>query len=184
MTNDATPGNVPLSDQLGRLPTVARLYYTGQGSRRYKRASVHNGPGEALTFVSLAEERVRQAVALECERLRAELERLRAENAALKRDLQYARDGLTKGRTRMREDNERLREALRAVLAWGTDENYERARAACSRARDMLRTTDAKTDRPSTPVGWSDTDWLAHLERLQQNEAAYAKGPLPERGWD
>ena len=64
MTNDATPGNVPLSDQLGRLPTVARLYYTGQGSRRYKRASVHNGPGEALTFVSLAEERVRQAVAL------------------------------------------------------------------------------------------------------------------------
>ena len=37
-----------------------------------------------------------------------ELERLRAENAALKRDLQYARDGLTKGRTRMREDNERL----------------------------------------------------------------------------
>lgn len=35
----------------------------------------------------------------------AELERLRAENAALKRDLQYARDGLTKGRTRMREDN-------------------------------------------------------------------------------
>ncbi|MBK6786265.1 MAG: hypothetical protein IPG77_01065, partial [Betaproteobacteria bacterium] len=33
---------------------------------------------------------------------------LRAENAALKHDLQYARDGLTKGRTRMREDNERL----------------------------------------------------------------------------
>lgn len=42
----------------------------------------------------------------------AELERLRAENAALKRDLQYARDGLTKQRTRMREDNERLRAAL------------------------------------------------------------------------
>ena len=46
----------------------------------------------------------------------AELERLRAENAALKRDLQYARDGLMKGRTRMREDNERLGAALRAVL--------------------------------------------------------------------
>lgn len=42
----------------------------------------------------------------------AEIERLRAENAALKRDLQYARDGLTKGRARMREDNERLRAAL------------------------------------------------------------------------
>lgn len=83
----------------------------------------------------------------------AELEQLRAENAALKRDLQYARDGLTKGRTRMREDNERLREALQAVLAWGTDENYARARAACSRAREMLRTSGAQPDRPSTPVG-------------------------------
>ena len=47
----------------------------------------------------------------------AELERLRAENAALKRDLQYARDGLTKGRTRMREDNELLRAALSDLLA-------------------------------------------------------------------
>ena len=43
--------------------------------------------------------------------------RLRAENAALKRDLQYARDGLTKGRTRMREDNERLRAALVKIEA-------------------------------------------------------------------
>ncbi len=37
-----------------------------------------------------------------------ELQRLRDQNATLKRDLQYARDGLTKGRTRMREDIERL----------------------------------------------------------------------------
>lgn len=49
----------------------------------------------------------------------AELERLRVENAALKRDLQYARDGLTKGRSRMREDNERLRQALERLRAWG-----------------------------------------------------------------
>lgn len=47
----------------------------------------------------------------------AELERLRAENAALKHDLQYARDGLTKGRTRMREDNERMRAALAKIEA-------------------------------------------------------------------
>ncbi len=41
------------------------------------------------------------------------------------------------------------------------------------------------TQRPSTPVGWSDTDWLAHLERRQQEiEIPYVKGPLPERGWD
>lgn len=39
-------------------------------------------------------------------------------------------------------------------------------------------------DRPSTPVGWSDTDWLKHLDEIRRNEAAYARGPLPERGWD
>lgn len=38
--------------------------------------------------------------------------------------------------------------------------------------------------RPPTPVGWSDTDWLKHLEEIRQNEAVYARGPLPERGWD
>jgi FtsZ-binding cell division protein ZapB len=38
----------------------------------------------------------------------AELQRLRDQNATLKRDLVYARDGLTKGRTRMRQDIERL----------------------------------------------------------------------------
>ena len=42
---------------------------------------------------------------LTAERLAA----LEAQNAVLKRDLQYARDGLTRGRSRMREDNERLR---------------------------------------------------------------------------
>ena len=41
-----------------------------------------------------------------------------------------------------------------------------------------------KLNRPPTPVGWSDTDWIAHLEKVQQNEVAYARGPLPERGWD
>ena len=51
----------------------------------------------------------------------AELERLRAESAALKHDLQYARDGLIRGRTRMREDNERLRAALAELLACHTE---------------------------------------------------------------
>ena len=46
---------------------------------------------------------------------------------------------------------------------------------------DALR----KALRPSTPVGWSDSDWLAHLEQQRQKaEVAYARGPLPERGWD
>ena len=54
----------------------------------------------------------------------AELRRLRVENAALKRDLEYARGGLTKGRTRMREDVtrlqaevEQLREAIELLIA-------------------------------------------------------------------
>jgi hypothetical protein len=37
--------------------------------------------------------------------------------------------------------------------------------------------------RPSTPDGWSDTDWIAHLRR-EAACPAYAKGPLPETGWD
>lgn len=44
-----------------------------------------------------------------------EVQRLRDQNATLKRDLVYARDGLTKGRTRMREDIARL-EAENAAL--------------------------------------------------------------------
>lgn len=36
------------------LPAVARLYYSGIGHRRYKRASTRSGPGEPLCFVSVA----------------------------------------------------------------------------------------------------------------------------------
>ena len=43
-----------------KLPVVARLYYTGIGSRRYKRASTRNGPGEPLSFTSVAEEALRR----------------------------------------------------------------------------------------------------------------------------
>ena len=75
----------------------------------------------------------------------AELERLRAENAALKHDLQYARDGLIRGRTRMREDNERLRDALQwidgatAATPGLTDAELGRAMAAVGKkARDAL----------------------------------------------
>ena len=70
---------------------------------------------------------------------------LEAENAALKHDLQYARDGLTKGRTRMREDNERLRDALQwidgatAATPGLTDAELGRAMAAIGKkARDAL----------------------------------------------
>lgn len=39
-------------------------------------------------------------------------------------------------------------------------------------------------DRPPTPVGWSDTDWLKHLEEIRQDQEVYHRGPLPETGWD
>lgn len=67
-----------------------------------------------------------------------ELERLRAENAALKHDLQYARDGLTKGRSRMREDNERL---AREAHTWSkAAETYA---ADAERLRAVLRKIEA-----------------------------------------
>lgn len=43
-----------------KLPVVARLYYSGTGNRRYKRASTRSGPGEPLCFVSVAEEWLRR----------------------------------------------------------------------------------------------------------------------------
>ena len=77
----------------------------------------------------------------------AELERLRAENAALKRDLEYARGGLTKGRTRMREDITRLQaeveqlhsknaQLAREAHTWWT---AARDAAKAERARCALR---------------------------------------------
>ena len=78
----------------------------------------------------------------------AELRRLRVENAALKRDLEYARGGLTKGRTRMREDVTRLQaevEQLRAENAALTLElRRPRRRAAPERVA---------LERPVRPYG-------------------------------
>ena len=42
------------------LPAVARLYYSGSGHRRYKRASTRSGPGEPLCFVSVADYALRR----------------------------------------------------------------------------------------------------------------------------
>lgn len=47
-----------------RIPTVARLYYTGSQKRRYRRASTLAGPGEPLVH--------RSHVIRELERLAAE----------------------------------------------------------------------------------------------------------------
>lgn len=102
--------------------------------------------------------------------------------AALRREAHTwwtaARDAATAERRRCA-----LRVALHSQYPITTDfdRGYDKARKD---AAETLRTMDAEPARPPTPVGWSDTDWLAHLESLRQNEAAYDKGPLPERGWD
>lgn len=46
-----------------RIPTVARLYYTGLGSRRYKRASTQDGPGEPLVHRSHVEREIARLLA-------------------------------------------------------------------------------------------------------------------------
>ena len=81
----------------------------------------------------------------------AELRRLRAENAALKRDLEYARSGLTKGRTRMREDLERLREVAARMVA-GIDHldklarEWEPDHSSGADRRGWLLAKDARDD--------------------------------------
>jgi|GEM_PF-5544831 hypothetical protein len=74
-----------------------------------------------------------------------ELEDAERERDILRKDLQYARDGLTKGRSRLREDNERLREALlwiegaTAATPGLTDAELGRAMAAIGKkAREAL----------------------------------------------
>ena len=81
----------------------------------------------------------------------AELERLRAENAALKHDLEHARSGLTKGRTRMREDLERLREVAARMVA-GIDHldklarEWEPDHSSGADRRGWLLAKDARDD--------------------------------------
>lgn len=79
----------------------------------------------------------------------AELERLRTENAALKHDLQYARDGLIRGRTRMREDNERLSAALRELV------ELEDMRLRLRQLHEMGHGTDYDNYHKRLPLAWA-----------------------------
>lgn len=105
----------------------------------------------------------------------AELERLRAENAALKREA-YT---WSKAAESYAADAERFRWLAERTAATGLA-RWVHPFQFLADAVDARR----GLNRPPTPVGWSDTDWLKHLEEIRQNEAAYARGPLPERGWD
>lgn len=64
------------------LPAVARLYYSGSGHRRYKRASTRSGPGEPLCFVGVADYALRRRDA-EIERLRHAIQKTLDENGHL-----------------------------------------------------------------------------------------------------
>lgn len=57
------------------------------------------------------------------------------------------------------------------------DRGYDKARKDAAETLRNMSTyvLTYAPDRPSTPVGWSDTDWLKHLEEIRQNEAAYAR---------
>lgn len=105
----------------------------------------------------------------------AELERLRAENASLAREAHT----WSKAAETYAADAERFRWLAEHTAATGLA-RWVHPFQFLGEAVDARR----KLNRPPTPVGWSDTDWIAHLEQVQQNEAAYARGPLPERGWD
>jgi hypothetical protein len=105
----------------------------------------------------------------------AELERLRAENDALKREA-YT---WSKAAESYAADAARFQWLAERTVATGLA-RWVHPFQFLADAVDARRSLN----RPPTPVGWSDTDWLAHLEEIRQNEAAYARGPLPERGWD
>lgn len=120
---------------------------------------------------------------IELETAEHERDILRADKARLAREAHTwwtaARDAAATERRRCA-----LRVALHSQYPITTDfdRGYAKARKD---AAETLRTMDDEPARPPTPVGWSDTDWLAHLEDLRQSaEARYAKGPLPECGWD
>ena len=102
----------------------------------------------------------------------AELERLRAENARLAREAHAwwtaARDAAVAERERCAQ-----RVALHSQYPIQTDydRGYDKARKdAAETLRNMSTYVSTYApDRPSTPVGWSDTDWLKHLDEIRQN---------------
>jgi len=75
----AAEREVEMSEEL---PAVARLYYSGNGHRRYKRASTRSGPGEPLCFVSVASYALRRRDA-EIAMLRLAIQKTLDENGHL-----------------------------------------------------------------------------------------------------
>jgi len=68
---------------------------------------------------------------------------------SLHAELQHARDGLTKGRSRMREDNERLRAALRQLV------DAEDMRLRLRQLHEMGHGTDYTDYHRLLPMAWA-----------------------------
>ena len=96
----------------------------------------------------------------------AELRRLRVENAALKLDLEYARGGLMKGRTRMREDVTRLQAEVEQLRAENAALKRE-AHAWWTAARDA---TVAERGEKAVLEGWI-TSALGVLRTLESEDS-------------
>jgi len=78
----------------------------------------------------------------------------------------------------------RVREILAGAGLLNADPALKPDIAALKRrlAEDPGFAAQVTGDRPPTPVGWSDTDWLKHLEEIRQDQVVYHRGPLPETG--
>ncbi len=63
MSADQLPMPEAVHAAMLRVPTVARLYYTGSPARRYKRASTQDGHGEPLVHRSHLERELRRLYA-------------------------------------------------------------------------------------------------------------------------
>ena len=107
----------------------------------------------------------------------AELRRLRAVNAALKRDLEYARGGLTKGRTRMREDITWLRAEVEQLRAKNAQLGRE-AHTWWTACRDATGEVERLREVAARLVAGID-----HLDKLAREWEPDHSSGADRRGW-
>ena len=122
-------------------------------------------------------------------RLKAERDahKLAFENDQLRRDAMRYRFVRTADRVPISSEAARDPVAYDAAIDAEMAKNLPpscKTRAGCSENGCLGWCDEHRPDRPPTPVGWSDTDWLKHLEEIRQDQETYHRGPLPETGWD
>lgn len=125
--------------------------------------------------VSAADAHIPMARLIELETAEHERDILRTDNAKLAREAHT----WSKAAETYAADAERFRWLAEHTVATGLA-RWVHPFQFLGEAVDARR----KLNRPPTPVGWSDTDWLKHLEEIRQDQETYHRGPLPETGWD